>query len=153
MRKSITKVSCRILSLRKLAEEVKCELRNRCLPLGWMLTFVCMENFFGETLEFTSWPGGNKLADASPTYVTSVSLRVARASRPLGLGARKPRFHTARGPSLLRPPTPSCSPRPLFIRVSVFQMPSFLFPSSVGVQGVSEPSKEKLKVCNEWRIF
>jgi hypothetical protein len=46
-RKSLTKVSCRISSLRKVAEEVEgpCETqknRGSCLPLGWTLVLTCV---------------------------------------------------------------------------------------------------------------
>jgi hypothetical protein len=46
-RKSLTKVSCRISSLRTVAEEVEgpCETqknRGSCLPLGWTLVLTCV---------------------------------------------------------------------------------------------------------------
>ena len=56
-------------------------------------------------------------------------------------------------PSVLGSPIPQLWPRPLFVRASVFQMHHFLFPSSVEGEGMFEPSKEKLRVCNKSPIL
>ena len=154
MRKSITKVSCRILSLRKVAEEVKCRNSETVVYRSAGCSHLFAWKIFSEK-HWNLQVGPGVINWLTRALLTSHPW-AWEWLEPRGLWASEQGSHVftlREGPRFCDHLPPSYSPRPLFIRVSVFQMPSFLFPSSVGVQGVSEPSKEKLKVCNEWRFF